>query len=284
MEALTQRDVLAHQADVPWPSLRQVEQDLLLCRAVAAIFDDGFLRGQVAMRGGTLLHKVHLSPAARFSEDIDLVACGDRPEDHIRKALRRVLTPVLGVPRASAWDAVRMTVRNIARPSRLLRMTYGVPSVSVPGAALEVKVEANVTERFSLYPMVDIPFTFPFRRQDRHTLIKGFDIHEMLGTKLRALFQRRRGRDLFDLYWALTHHTPPVDPTRVIASFSHYLQLEGTEAGRSEFISRLAAHLSDPGFRSDTDHLLRQGIEYDPRSGDRLIRDRLLALLPKVPT
>jgi predicted nucleotidyltransferase component of viral defense system len=26
----------------------------------------------------------------------------------------------------------------------------------------------------------------------------------MLGTKMRALFQRRRGRDLFDLYRALT--------------------------------------------------------------------------------
>ena len=63
MTPLTRRDVLAHQAFVPWPSQRQVEQDLLLCRAMAALFNDKFLRVQIAMRGGTLLHKVHLAPA-----------------------------------------------------------------------------------------------------------------------------------------------------------------------------------------------------------------------------
>ena len=52
----------------------------------------------VAMRGGTVLHKAHLAPAARYSEDIDLVLVTQRPEAHIRKALQRVLEPVLGSP------------------------------------------------------------------------------------------------------------------------------------------------------------------------------------------
>jgi len=53
MTALTRRDILTHQAAVPWPSQRQVEQDLLLCRAVAALFNDEFLNTQIAMRGGS---------------------------------------------------------------------------------------------------------------------------------------------------------------------------------------------------------------------------------------
>jgi hypothetical protein len=69
------------------------------------------------MRGGTVLHKVHLAPAARYSEDIDLVAVGDRPEGHIRKALLRVLRPVLGRERSSVWDSVQLAVRNAAKPS-----------------------------------------------------------------------------------------------------------------------------------------------------------------------
>ncbi len=73
MIALTRKDVLAHEVVVPWPEPYQVEQDLLLCLAMHAIFEDRFLSSQVAMRGGTVLHKVHLSPAARYSEDIDLV-------------------------------------------------------------------------------------------------------------------------------------------------------------------------------------------------------------------
>jgi predicted nucleotidyltransferase component of viral defense system len=91
MIPLTLQDVLAHQASVPWPELYQVEQDLLLSLSMRAIFDDAFLSAQVAMRGGTVLHKIHLAPAARYSEDIDLVVIGKRPEGHIRKALMRVL-------------------------------------------------------------------------------------------------------------------------------------------------------------------------------------------------
>ena len=62
MTPITRQDILAHQVVVPWGAQYQVEQDLLLCRSMVALFDDRFLSSQVAMRGGTLLHKVHLAP------------------------------------------------------------------------------------------------------------------------------------------------------------------------------------------------------------------------------
>src|ERR1700677_1708598 len=138
MTPLTRRDILAHQTAVPWPTLRQVEQDLILCRAMAALFNDRFLRTQIAMRGGTLLHKVHLAPAARYSEDIDLVVVGDRPEGHIRRALNRVLSGVLGTPKQSVWDDLKLAIRNTVKPSRVLRMTYAIPSLMEPGTNLEI--------------------------------------------------------------------------------------------------------------------------------------------------
>src|SRR5438094_9089194 len=147
MIALTRRDVLAHQTHVPWPSQRQVEQDLLLCRAMVALFDDKFLSSQIAMRGGTLLHKVHLAPPARYSEDIDLVVVGTRPADHIRRAIRRVLTDVLGTPQTSVWDTLALAIRNTVKPSRVLRMTYSARSIIEPNRMLEIVIEANVPER-----------------------------------------------------------------------------------------------------------------------------------------
>jgi hypothetical protein len=108
-----------------------------------------------------------------------------------------------------------------------------------------------------------------------------YDIHEMLGTKMRALFQRRRGRDLFDLYWALTRAKPAVAPARIIESFQHYLKLEGSVAGRSESISLLDAHLADRGFCSDMNQLLRAGINYDPRQAGDYMKSKLLSLLPE---
>lgn len=281
MNPLTRRDVLAHQALVPWPRQRQVEQDLLLCRAMAALFNDKFLRGQIAMRGGTLLHKVHLAPAARYSEDIDLVVFGDRPESHIAKAIRRVLKSDLGTPADSIWDNIRLAIRNTMKPSRVLRLTYSVPSVSEPGTNLDIVVEANVTERSPHRAVVEIPFTFAYRETAMAAPLNGYDLHEMLGTKMRALFQRKRGRDLFDLYWALTHAAPAVQPEAVIESFLHYLKQEGAVAGRAEFLGILDAHLADRGFCNDMTPLLRTGLDYDPRAAGEVVKEKLLRLLPE---
>ena len=280
MTPLTRRDVLVHQSHVPWPTHRQVEQDLLLCRSMAALFNDPFLHGQIAMRGGTLLHKVHLAPPSRYSEDIDLVVFGDRPEGHILKALRRVLSDVLGKPKTSIWDAIQLAIRNAVKPSRVLRMTYEVASVSEPGTTLTVVIEANVTERQPFRPIVEMPFEFSFRDATAKTLINGYDIHEMLGTKMRALFQRRRGRDLFDLYWALTRAKPAVDPSAIIESFEHYLSREGSKATRAEWVGILDSHLADRGFCSDMNPLLRVGLQYDPHKAGEYVRTTLLALLP----
>jgi predicted nucleotidyltransferase component of viral defense system len=281
MTPITRRDILAHQVVVPWSAQYQIEQDLLLCQAMAALFDDAFLSSQIAMRGGTLLHKVHLAPPARYSEDIDLVVVGSRPAEHIRRAIRRVLMDVLGSPRASVWDTITLAIRNTVKPSRVLRITYSIRSIIEPGRTLDIVVEANVTERRPHRSVVEMPFSFPFRDKPIQTEIKGYDIHEMLGTKMRALFQRRRGRDLFDLYWALTKSRNPVDPSAVIESFQHYLKQESTRAGRVEFIGILEGHLEDGGFCSDTESLLRHGIDYDPRSAGNYVIDNLLNLLPR---
>ena len=195
MTPITRRDVIAHQSVVPWPSQIQVEQDLLLCRAMVALFDDSFLQSQIAMRGGTLLHKVHLAPTCRYSDDIDLVVVGERPEGHIRKAIHRVLRAVLGTPKQSVWGDLKLAIRNTVKPSRVLRVTYSVPSLMEPGMNLEIVVEANVSERKPHRPVMTIPFEFPFRDSAVRTQIKGYDIHEMLGTKSQRPTRQRHRRD-----------------------------------------------------------------------------------------
>jgi predicted nucleotidyltransferase component of viral defense system len=281
MTRLTRRDVLEHQANVPWPKLRQVEQDLLLCRAMAALFNDKFLHSQVAMRGGTLLHKIHLTPPSRYSEDIDLVAIGDRPEEHIKRAINRVLADVLDRPTRSLWGAAAMAIRNLSKPSRLLRMTYSIQPVCESGPPLIIKIETNVTERKPHRAIQKIPFEFPFQGKTVKTMLNGYDIHEVLGTKLRALFQREAGRDLFDLYWALTKTTAPVNPAAIIESFQYYVRQEGAVAGRAEFTALLQSRLTNRGFCTDMEHLLRVGLTYDPQQAGEYIQIHLLNLLPK---
>ncbi|GGC99443.1 nucleotidyl transferase AbiEii/AbiGii toxin family protein [Undibacterium terreum] len=280
MTPLTRQDVLLHQAQVPWPVLYQVEQDLLLCRAMVAIFNDDFLSQQVAMRGGTVLHKVHLAPASRYSEDIDLVVVGDRPEEHIRAAIKRVLKDVLGTHQTWGWESLKLAVRNIAQPSRILRVIYQVPSVIDPGRTLKIEVEANVSERTPFMPVKRFPFSIQFQGAELSTEIPSFDIHEMLGTKMRALFQRKKGRDLFDLYWALAQNTTePVNGVDVIKCFQHYMNEEKTTVPRQEFLEHLDIRLKDSGFCSDMTALLRAGLEYDVQLAGTYIRDNLIMSL-----
>ena len=160
-------------------------------------------------------------------------------------------------------------------------MTYSLPSIIDAGRMLDVVVEANATERKPHRSIVEMPFRFSFRGRAVQTRIKGYDIHEMLGTKMRAMFQRKRGRDLFDLYWALTHSESAISPREIIESFQHYLASEGTKAKRAQFIEILDGHLADHGFCSDMESLLRSDVDYDPQTAGKYIKANLLSLLPK---
>lgn len=281
MIALTQKDILAHEAAVPWSERYQVEQDLLLCLAMRAIFEDRFLSSQVAMRGGTVLHKVHLAPAARYSEDIDLVAVGERPEGHIRKAILRVLRPVLGREKSSVWDFVQLAVRNAAKPSRILRCIYRIPSVTEPGRALTIEVEVNVPERTPYLPVQRLPFAIAFRGAQLETELVSYNINEMLATKMRALFQRKKGRDLFDLYWALsTQSVLPVSVREILRAFDHYMQAEGASVAREKFVAHLRECLGDrAGFCTDLVSFLRSDLTYEPDVAGAFVQQNLLALL-----
>lgn len=81
----------------PWQDDFQVEQDLIIERALVEIFPDPFLKEKVAFRGGTALHKLHLKPSARYSEDIDLVQIKAEPIKETIKAFRGRLN-FLGTP------------------------------------------------------------------------------------------------------------------------------------------------------------------------------------------
>ncbi|WP_239482890.1 nucleotidyl transferase AbiEii/AbiGii toxin family protein [Paraburkholderia sp. C35] len=193
------QDLISWRTHAPWPNDDQVERDYLLSQSVAAIFQDKFLSQHVAMRGGTVLHKAHLAPAVRYSEDIDVVLVTDRPESHIRKALHRVLKPILGAPQESVAGYIKLAVRNAVGKSKILRSTYSYePTQSALAAKATLKVETNVSGGASCYPMVPVEFKYP---DDTGVLttctVKSFDIDEMLGTKCARRCSLDRGETCY---------------------------------------------------------------------------------------
>jgi len=281
------QDLISWREHAPWPSDDQVEQDYLLSKSVAAIFQDSFLSQHVAMRGGTVLHKAHLAPAVRYSEDIDLVLVTDRQESHIRKALHRVLKPVLGEPQESVAGYIKLAVRNAVGKSKILRSTYSYePTQSFLAAKATLKVETNVSERASCYPMVPVEFQYPDNSGVLATcVVKSFDIDEMLGTKMRALLQREQGRDLFDLFWAWSlsknGKTPyAVQPERVAHAFGHYMNAEGSRFTGDQFAQQLRLRVAKPKFREDVKSMLSSSFgEYDIDHACEEVCDVFLSIL-----
>ena len=113
----------------PWIDNAQIEQDLIICRALVSIFSDEFLASQLAFRGGTALHKLYLSPQPRYSEDIDLVQITPGPIKPIMYRLGEVLD----------WLPDRVTKQKRYNNTMLFRVESEIP----PTVQIRLKVEIN---------------------------------------------------------------------------------------------------------------------------------------------
>lgn len=275
----------AWQAHAPWPKRSQIEQDLRLSRGVAAIFNDAVLREHLAMRGGTVLHKAHLAPAARYSEDIDLVLTKAMETATLEKHLLRVLPSVLGDSTPSIFLDAWLALRNASKRSKILSIKFKFIPIGLSRYET-IKVDINLNEHAALYPLVNVNFASLDEDGELVTAqAVSYDINEMLGTKTRALMQRQQGRDLFDLWYAwsqcqagLTAHA--VDCKRAMQAFEWYLANEGTAIGRMEAGQLLDNHLRNQAFRLDMDTLLRPGLpRFNADLAANVVRSEFLSQL-----
>jgi predicted nucleotidyltransferase component of viral defense system len=279
-------EIISWRDHAAWRTDAQVEQDLLITRAMVAIFSDPFLSSQVAMRGGTVLHKVHLAPAARYSEDIDLVLVGDRPISHVRRALTRVLQPMLGPPILSVLDEIQLAVRNAVKPSKVARMTFAYTPTVRPPERMEIKVEVNYTERDPFYAIADLAYRPALPDLEAPVTLRSYDLDEMLGTKLRALLQRTHGRDLFDLDQAILRMSTArtsaeaLNPDRTVAAFIDYMRRERTRVTAADFHTSLDVKLRSRSFREDMVTMLPPGGAFDVDAAAERVHSTLLSRLP----
>lgn len=252
----------------PWVQDFQVEQDLVISRALVEIFSHPVLRQALAFRGGTALYKLHLKPPARYSEDIDLVQVNAEPAGPVMDAVRELLDPWLGQPRYKQ-TAGRVT------------FVYRFASEETPPIPLRLKVEINTREHFAVYGFTRVSFEVRSRWFEGACEINSYQLDELLGTKLRALYQRKQGRDLFDLALALDH--PETAAPRIVEAFSAYMEHGGYRVTRAQLEENLAGKLQDPGFAADIGPLLTAGHTWEVDRMANAVLEQLIGLLPGDP-
>ena len=252
----------------PWSEDFQVEQDLVISRALVEMFSDPVLAGALAFRGGTALYKLYLTPPARYSEDIDLVQVAPGPAGPLMDGLRGALDPWLGTAR---WKQSQGRVT----------LGYRFGSEDVPAMRLRLKVEINTREHFAVLGFRKRAFSVDSRWYLGMADITTFELDELLATKLRALYQRRKGRDLFDLALGLADERS--DAERIVAGFGEYMEREGGAVTRAMFERNLAGKIGDAQFNADMSALLRPGFEWRPVEAAQTVSERLIPLLPGEP-
>ena len=249
---------------VPWNSPELVEQDLIICRALVEIFNDDFLASRLAFRGGTALHKLYLSPQSRYSEDIDLVQIRPEPIKSTIEKLREALS-FLGKP----------VVKQKASNNTLV---FRFDSEIQPVVPIRLKIEINCREHFNVLGLTKAKFGINNQWFSGQCSVTTYRLDELLGTKLRALYQRRKGRDLFDLHKALI--TGGVDVDGLIRCYRSYMDFSVDKPPtKKEFLMNMEQKILDDEFLGDTNMLLRPDERYDAQEAYELIRKELIEKL-----
>jgi predicted nucleotidyltransferase component of viral defense system len=248
----------------PWRTLEMVEQDLILSRALDEIFSDRTLSTLLAFRGGTALHKLYFSSPQRYSEDIDLVQKEGGSIGPVYDGIQAVLNPWMGLP-------------SRRRGPDVANLTYRMDSEFPPSVRLQLKIEINTRDHFAVDGFVRRQFDVSSRWYTGSCQLTTYTLDELLGTKMRALFQRRKGRDVFDLWLGLTEGG--ADPDRVVAVFRRYMEAEERRISRQEFMENLATKRVHPGFLSDVGPLLVPEANFDMGSAVDIVESELVSRL-----
>ncbi len=265
---IPQADITAWRTAAPWAEDAQVEHDLALSRALVELFIEPALAGRIALRGGTSLNKLFFDSPCRYSEDIDLVQVEASAIGPVLDAIRGSLDSWLGKPARKASGG------NVT-------LAYRFDSEILPVRPLRLKIEINTREHFSVLGMRRRPFTVRNRWFAGSAEVTTYELDELLGTKLRALYQRRKSRDLFDLWLCLDRNL--VVPERVVSCFNAYMKNEGHHVSRAQFEQNLTEKAADRDFMDDIKALLNRSVRYDPLKAMARVRDELISRLQGAP-
>jgi len=260
---IPQRYIEEWKLQAPWPNDAQVEQDLVIARALIELFSDDLLKNSLAFRGGTALHKLYLQPQVRYSEDIDLVQINSEPIHPILKRIREKLV-FLGTKR---------TVKQHIHNNTIL---YRFETEIQPLINMRLKIEINTREHFNVLGLKQIPYSVANSWFSGTCNLTGYELEELLGTKLRALYQRRKGRDLFDLYWALIHQD--VDAEKLIHCYKTYMAYSVQKPPtQKQFLSNMEDKMTDIEFTNDIQIVLKPGVVFDIEKAWETIKRELIA-------
>jgi predicted nucleotidyltransferase component of viral defense system len=155
-------------------------------------------------------------------------------------------------------------------------LTYRFESEFPPVQNMRLKIEINTREHFTELGLVKIPFKVNSKWFKGSCEISTYHLEELMGTKLRALYQRSKGRDLYDQYQAL-RKIAEIDINRIIQCYHAYMkQSKHPTPSRETYIENIEEKMIDPEFTGDTIALIRPEENWNSDEAYKLIKKEIL--------
>lgn len=172
-------------------NLTLAEHDYRISYLLNDIYSNEFLKDRLLLKGGTAINKVYLKSLSRFSVDLDFNQIGSREE--VLRNVRQIRETLVQIAKEQDQSY------KITFDRRYEQTTIHVKYTSITGQQpiQPIKIEISHVERFPIMKTESKELTL--YDSESSTAIGTYKIEELLATKLRALYDRMKGRDLYDL-------------------------------------------------------------------------------------
>lgn len=210
------------------------------------IFDNAVLAQTLVLRGGSALRYVHCADYP-LAEDPEFRVTQPLDEAATRDALAAALSAV-------SASGVEFSLVDFERGSAKVEYTgpLGRRSAAQPRIVLSL-----VAGRMRLEP-VRVPLIHPFS-DDCPAMVAALRLEEFAAERMTMLAQTPRVRDVFDLWFALTHASERIDAARTRTLAAEMARTKGAELPRAPFTP---AHRV--AMERTWDHALRRVRDHPP--------------------
>lgn len=244
-----------------------VERDYVISWVLSALFGIDALTSAMAFKGGTAIRKVYF-PTYRFSEDLDFTLLPGA--DGLSAAdLRGELEGAVALARSAAGLDLQLVSLGQTRAvdgeeAFEGKVEYVGPMRRRAGSLARLKLDITRHEKLAWPPQV-LPLIHDYSdRADCARLISAYRLEEIVAEKLRAILQRNRPRDVYDLWFLLTQRSVPFareDVRRGFLEKCNYKQVAFT--GVEDFLppDRISSHAL--GWESSLGELVDPLPEFD---------------------
>ena len=227
------------------------EKDLYIEFFLSVFPQNQWLFKHLIFKGGTALHKIHLEKSLRFSEDMDFE---HRDNSKIQTTLNKI--------------DLFLNKMNFNKKTERAKNNYKVSALyesPITEETEKLKIEISDREDFSILGYTQKPLRINNVCFSSEIMIGTYDINEILSQKTRALYQRNKGRDLYDLFVSQLH--PDFDIEKIAQCFIRHMTDEKSEnsmmPAEKDFITRLKRKEQSDFFLDDVFDFLKTDVQYN---------------------